>query len=140
MAAFACLLVSVLLAAFTAVRMLCFVESEMVPCSRLVSSQATIWSGVPAVTTGEKSSVVVPLICPYTMELMKFTRARLVLVLKMANSGPFSVVWGIRLEGGKKLNTLPELKRLCDMVALKLVKPEPSVNLIPQTTLNGPEF
>ncbi len=76
-------------------------------------SHATIWSGVPALITGVKSSVVAPLICPYTMELMKLTRARLVLVLKMANSGPFKVVCGINDCGGKKLNTLAELKSSC---------------------------
>jgi len=33
-----------------------------------------------------------------------------VFVLKMSEFGPFSVVCGIKLSGGKKLNTLPELK------------------------------
>ena len=96
------------LTAFTAVRMLCFIELDIVPCKNRLSSQLTIWSGVHALITGVKSSLVPALICPNIALLLKLTRANAVLVLKIANSGPFSLVPGIGLSGGKKLNTLPE--------------------------------
>src|SRR3981189_3334175 len=77
--------------------------------------------------TGVKSSFTLEAKPPYTALLMKFTRARLVFVLKMANSGPFNVVWGMGLSGGKKLKTLPELKTFCDMFEEGEANCEPSV-------------
>src|SRR5271170_3645383 len=123
MAVFAWLVMSLVEGGFAtviaaiAVITLWFIASDIVPCKNRVFSHATIWVGVPAVTTGLRSTLVLPLMLPYTIELMKFTRASVVLVLKMANSGPFSVVCGIRLAGGKKLKTLPELKMSCDIPA-----------------------
>src|ERR1700747_2341291 len=107
--------------------MLCFIWLDIAPCKNNVLSQSTIWSVVPALITGVKSNFVPLLMVPFTIELMKFTRASLVLVLKMANSGPFDVVPAIGFVGGKKLNTLPELNRLCDKLLLQPVKPVPSV-------------
>src|SRR5271163_3295582 len=107
--------------------MVCAIESGTGPCRNNVPSQLNIWSGVPALITGLKSRCVFEPIAPYTASSLKFTRDRLVVVLKIANSGPFRFVFAIGLTGGKKLNTVGGKKTFCDIWLLSYGNPCPSV-------------